>query len=157
MQASATAGSGTARRTRSPSATASSGPTRAASARSPLPGGPFSYVEDVRALVDHLGLGPVALVGNSFGGRIAIDVTLTHPELVRALVLVAPGLGGFEGSPELDAFDEEEDALLDAGRIEEAVELNLAHVAGRRRAGPRAGAAGGAGARRRACSATRSR
>ena len=91
----------------------------------PLPGGPFSYVEDVRALVDHLGLGPVALVGNSFGGRIAIDVTLTHPDLVRALVLVAPGLGGFEGSPELDAFDEEEDALLDAGRIEEAVELNL--------------------------------
>ena len=64
-------------------------------------------------------------MGNSFGGRIAIDVTLTHPDLVRALVLVAPGLGGFEGSPELDAFDEEEDALLDAGRIEEAVELNL--------------------------------
>lgn len=91
----------------------------------PLPGRPFSYVEDVRALIDHLGLGPVALVGNSFGGKIAIDFALTHPDLVKALVLVAPALGGFEGSPELDAFDEEEEALLDSGRIEEAVELNL--------------------------------
>ena len=38
---------------------------------------------------------------------------------------VAPALTGDEGSPELDAFDEEEDALLDAGRLDDAVELNL--------------------------------
>lgn len=90
-----------------------------------LPGGPFSYVEDVRALLDHLGLESATVVGNSHGGRVALDLALAHPEGVRALVLVAAALTGFEGSPELDAFDEQEDALLDAGKIDEAVELNL--------------------------------
>jgi 3-oxoadipate enol-lactonase len=90
-----------------------------------LPGGPFSFVDDVRALLDALGLEAVALVGNSFGGRVAIDFALAHPGRTRALVLVAPALTGWEGSPELDAFDEEEEALLDAGRVDEAVELNL--------------------------------
>jgi 3-oxoadipate enol-lactonase len=92
---------------------------------SPLPGGPFSHVEDVRALLDHLGLDRVAAIGNSFGGKIALDFALEHPGRVRALVLIAPNLSGDEGSPALDAFDEEEDALLDAGKIAEAVQLNL--------------------------------
>jgi pimeloyl-ACP methyl ester carboxylesterase len=92
---------------------------------SPLPGGPFSYVEDVRALLDQLGLGRVALVGNSFGGRVALDFALTHGDRTRALVLAASALGGHEGSAELDAFDEEEDALLEAGKLDEAVALNL--------------------------------
>jgi pimeloyl-ACP methyl ester carboxylesterase len=92
---------------------------------SPLPGGPFSHVEDVRALLDELDIEGAAIVANSFGGRVALDLALVHPERVRALVLVSPALTGDEGSPELDAFDEEEDALLDAGRLEEAVELNL--------------------------------
>ena len=92
---------------------------------SPLPGGPFSHVEDVRALLDHLGVERTAVVGNSFGGRVALDFVLAHPERVDALVLVAAALTGYEGSAELDAFDEEEDALLDAGKLDEAVELNL--------------------------------
>jgi 3-oxoadipate enol-lactonase len=36
-----------------------------------------------------------SLVGLSMGGRIAIDFTLAHPELVQSLVLAAPGLSGF--------------------------------------------------------------
>ena len=91
----------------------------------PLPGGPFSFVDDVRGLLDALGLESAAVVANSFGGRVAIDVALAHPERVEALVLIAPALTGWEGSPELDAFDEEEETLLDAGRIEEEVELNV--------------------------------
>jgi 3-oxoadipate enol-lactonase len=92
---------------------------------SPLPGGPFSYVEDIRALLDHLELETAAVVGNSHGGRVALDLALAHPDRVRALVLVAAAVTGFEGSPALDDFDEQEEALLDAGKIEEAVELNL--------------------------------
>jgi pimeloyl-ACP methyl ester carboxylesterase len=40
-------------------------------------------------------------------------------------VLVASALGGHERSAELDAFDEAEDALLEAGKLDEAVELNV--------------------------------
>jgi len=92
---------------------------------SPLPGGPFSHVEDVRALLDHLEVPRMALVGNSLGGRVALDFALAHPQRTAALVLVASALGGHEGSAELNAFDEEEDALLEADKLDEAVELNL--------------------------------
>ncbi|MGH3012830.1 MAG: alpha/beta fold hydrolase [Gaiellaceae bacterium] len=92
---------------------------------SPLPGGPFSHVEDVRALLDELGVSEASLVGNSFGGRVAIDFALAYPERVRALLLVAPALTGYEGSPMLDALDEKEDELLDAGKFDEAVALNV--------------------------------
>lgn len=36
--------------------------------------------------------GPVTLVGNSMGALIGVEVAARHPELVRALVLVAPAL-----------------------------------------------------------------
>lgn len=92
---------------------------------SPLPGGPFSYVDDLAALLEHLGIERAALVGNSFGGKVALEFALEHPGRTRALVLIASALGGHERSAELEAFDEAEDALLEAGKLDEAVELNL--------------------------------
>ena len=92
---------------------------------SAIPGAPFSHVDDVRALLDHLGIERTALVGNSFGGRVALDFTLLHPHRTTALMLVDSALGGFEGSAFFDEFDEEEEALLDDGKLDEAVELNL--------------------------------
>jgi 3-oxoadipate enol-lactonase len=92
---------------------------------SAIPGMPFSYVDDVRALLDHLGIERAALVGNSFGGRVTLDFALVHPARTTALVLVDSALSGYEGSSFLDRFDEEEEALLDDGKLDEAVELNL--------------------------------
>ena len=37
--------------------------------------------------------GPAAIVGCSFGGRVALEIAGSRPDLVRRLVLVAPGLG----------------------------------------------------------------
>jgi 3-oxoadipate enol-lactonase len=91
----------------------------------PIPGMPFSYVDDLRALLDHLGIDRAAVVGNSFGGRVSLDFALMHPHRLTALVLVDSALSGYEGSAFLDEFDEEEEALLDGGKIDEAVELNL--------------------------------
>jgi 3-oxoadipate enol-lactonase len=92
---------------------------------SPLPGGPFSFVDDLRGLLDHLGLERAALVGNSLGARTALEHTLVHPERTSALVLVGAPPMGAPSSAELEAFDTEETALLEAGKLDEAVELNL--------------------------------
>jgi 3-oxoadipate enol-lactonase len=92
---------------------------------SPLPGGPFSFVDDLGALLDHLGLERVSLVGNSLGARTALEYAVARPERTSALVLVGAPPMGAPTSAELEAFDTEEDALLEAGKLEEAVELNL--------------------------------
>jgi 3-oxoadipate enol-lactonase len=78
---------------------------------------PYSHVADLRSLLDHLGVVQAALVGCSMGGRIAIDVTISAPANVWALVPVAAGLGGFEGSSEEE--DWWEDAMSDAYRAYE--------------------------------------
>ena len=59
--------------------------------------GPCSDMHDIADLLQHLGVTRTAVVGLSNGGRLAIDFTLAHPELVDALVAVAPGISGHEG------------------------------------------------------------
>jgi pimeloyl-ACP methyl ester carboxylesterase len=49
------------------------------------------YATHCVALFDALRLTSVHLVGASFGGRLAAEVAILHPERVRRLVLVAPG------------------------------------------------------------------
>ncbi len=46
-----------------------------------------TYVEQVRQLVAHLGVGAVTLLGSSLGGSVAIALAARHPRLVRRLVL----------------------------------------------------------------------
>jgi 4,5:9,10-diseco-3-hydroxy-5,9,17-trioxoandrosta-1(10),2-diene-4-oate hydrolase len=41
--------------------------------------------------LDQVGVARAAVVGNSHGGALAIQLALTHPELVTKLVLMAPG------------------------------------------------------------------
>jgi 3-oxoadipate enol-lactonase len=56
----------------------------------------FSHHEDLRALVEALGLEKPVIMGLSMGGYVAIDFALEYPEMVGALVLAAPGLSGYE-------------------------------------------------------------
>jgi pimeloyl-ACP methyl ester carboxylesterase len=93
--------------------------------RSPLPPGPFSQVADLRGLLDGLGLERVSLVGCSGGGNVALDFVLTHPERVDRLVLVAPGLAGWDWSAEMEAADEEETRLFEAGDDAGAAEAQV--------------------------------
>lgn len=90
---------------------------------------PYSHVDDLIGLLDHLDAAEAALVGCSMGGGIAIDATIAHPERVWALVPVASGLGGFEPLEEeedwWEAATEGLDALVEAGELEAAEDLRL--------------------------------
>jgi pimeloyl-ACP methyl ester carboxylesterase len=78
---------------------------------------------DLRGLLDHLEEESAMIVGLSLGGRIAIDFALEYPESVDALVLVGPGLSGFQFD---DTENNENNGLFieawQAGDLERAVE-----------------------------------
>ena len=66
--------------------------------RSQAPAAPTAYsqaqsVEDAYGLLAHLGALPAAVCGLSMGGNIALNLTLAHPESVRALVPCDTGAG----------------------------------------------------------------
>jgi pimeloyl-ACP methyl ester carboxylesterase len=86
---------------------------------------PADYVEDLRQLLDHLNLDRVILVGHSIGGQIATDFALTYPDRVTKLVLVAPGLSGFQFSPDVQQWFAQIKAV--APDLEKMVELMLNH------------------------------
>ena len=95
---------------------------------SPLPpadADPWTNGGDVLDLLDHLGIAEAAVVGASFGGRVATEVAATAPDRVTRLVLLAPSAAGMDRSEALQAFGDEEDALLEAGDVEGATELNV--------------------------------
>lgn len=94
--------------------------------RSTPPTAPYSHVDDLDALFRHLRIDRAAAVGVSFGGRIAIDFTLEHPEKVRALVAVAAAASGYnDWSPELrEAWSAMESAIL-GGDIPRAQKIEM--------------------------------
>lgn len=57
--------------------------------------GPEAAVGDLGALLDHLGLGPVQLVGQSMGGWVAMGLAVRHPAHLRSLILTDTVAGVF--------------------------------------------------------------
>jgi pimeloyl-ACP methyl ester carboxylesterase len=55
---------------------------------------PYSNHDDLRRLLDLLGIDRAHVCGLSMGGGIAIDFALEHPERVGSLVLISSALGG---------------------------------------------------------------
>src|SRR3989304_5427836 len=49
--------------------------------------GPAAFVDDLRGLLDHLGIQETFLVGQSMGGLTCLGFTLACPERVRGLVM----------------------------------------------------------------------
>ena len=78
----------------------------------------FSHLRDTEAVLD----GPVSVVGSSLGGRVALELALHRPDLVERLVLIAPGLPGWDWSAETRAGWAEEEGAFGAGEFETAAE-----------------------------------
>jgi pimeloyl-ACP methyl ester carboxylesterase len=92
---------------------------------------PFSHVDDALAVLDAAGAdAPVVVVGASMGGRLALDLTLEHPERVGALVLIGSAVRGEpqSGYPEPSADEQRlEQALDTAGEDLDEVNRIEAH------------------------------
>ena len=68
--------------------------------------------DDLAAIIKAMGIAPAHIVGHSYGGAVALNLALRHPELVRTLVLSEPGVSGVLGnSPENAAALKEGQAL----------------------------------------------
>lgn len=85
----------------------------------PLPVEPLSLVDFVAG---HL---PAALIGNSFGGGVALRTALAHPDRVPRLVLVGAGLPAWDYTEEMREYWAREEAAFDAGDLDGATEVNL--------------------------------
>jgi 3-oxoadipate enol-lactonase len=87
---------------------------------------PYADVDDVIAVLDDLKVERAAVAGCSFGGRVALQVATAAPERVGGLALFASALDWSDPpSPELKAFWEEEERLVEGGDIDAAVELSI--------------------------------
>lgn len=62
--------------------------------RSEAPKEPWSDVEDLDALLEFLKIDQAILIGCSYGGSLAVDYTLAHPDRVEGMVLVGPVVSG---------------------------------------------------------------
>ena len=85
----------------------------------PLPTEPFSFVDVV---AEHL---PAALVGNSFGGAVALRTALAHPDRVTKLVLIDAGLPTWDWTEEMRGYWAAEEKAIDAGDLDAATEITL--------------------------------
>ncbi|MCO5187514.1 MAG: alpha/beta hydrolase [Anaerolineae bacterium] len=95
----------------------------------PYPATPFSYYDDVHAMLDYLGIEKAAIIGCSFSGGTALNFALRYPERIAALVVVCGAVGGFEYEDSADdkafkkAFNTKLGAAWDAGDLPACAEL----------------------------------
>ncbi|MFI6996755.1 alpha/beta fold hydrolase [Nocardia sp. NPDC050175] len=94
--------------------------------QTPVPPHLFNDAEDVLALLDRLGIEHTALIASSYGGEVAMEIAARWPQRMTILALLCTAMPEHNPSPALQAFDTREEALLEAGDIAAAVELNVA-------------------------------
>ena len=85
------------------------------------------FSEDVHALLMELNTSPCCLIGHSMGGFMALQFTLDHPELVKALVLVDTSSGEWEIAPGYAELRAKLDDLARNEGLEAAFEYDATH------------------------------
>lgn len=87
---------------------------------SSVPSEPAAYsqehsIEDLRQLMDHLGVARPVLGGFSMGGSIAVNLALAHPDRIRALILAGTGTGSLDKAQNARDFGPIADRFLAEG------------------------------------------
>lgn len=91
----------------------------------PLPDGPFVYAADARDLLRSLSVERAHVVGVSMGGHVALDLAIAHPQTVDRLVVVSPGIDGWEHDATLRAAWDAEEAAWERGDLDEVAWINV--------------------------------
>ena len=92
--------------------------------KSSTPNESFRHCEDIHGLIQHLGFTSLNIAGCSLGGKVAIEMAIAHPEMVSRLVLIAPGMPGYEyRDKETLAKDVILEGLIASGRREEVADM----------------------------------
>lgn len=93
--------------------------------QTPDPVGEYTEHGDLQALMQHAGMNKAHILGISNGGRIAIDFSIAFPGMVDKLVVVGPGLGGFDypDDPFIDQLEEQRKYAMESGKLELAAEI----------------------------------
>ncbi|MEV4319876.1 alpha/beta hydrolase [Actinocrispum sp. NPDC049592] len=82
-----------------------------------------TFAQDVLAVLDDLGLGPVPVMGHSFGGAIAVYLARLAPDRISKVILADPAIGLDPAESLQDAEDartEDVYATLDEARAAQA-------------------------------------
>jgi pimeloyl-ACP methyl ester carboxylesterase len=91
------------------------------------PGDSYEYadlVEDLEAVLAHLGIERTALVGSSMGAATAMAFALAHPERVAALVQITPAYTGYARTGDVDGASWDRMAAeLERGGVDAFVEV----------------------------------
>ena len=87
----------------------------------------YSNRADTIAVLDGLGLGRAALVGNSVGGQVAVDTAIEFASRVAAVVTIGANISGWfpQQTPEEDALDEEMERLAEEGDADAIAALDV--------------------------------
>jgi pimeloyl-ACP methyl ester carboxylesterase len=98
--------------------------------RTSYDGGPHDDLADLLAVLDATSTDSAIVVGNSKGGGLGLDLAIERPERVKALVLLAPSVSGYDYSASVEvAAEAEQDALItaavDGGDLDEVNRLEL--------------------------------
>jgi esterase len=90
------------------------------------------HAQDLHGLLLAVASAPAVVIGRSYGGGVAVQLALAHPERIRALVLLEPAVTGL--CAEYDRWEREFDAAIDAaagsGDPDAAAETFLVRVFG---------------------------
>jgi pimeloyl-ACP methyl ester carboxylesterase len=86
--------------------------------------GEYSHLQDLTALLDHLQIDqPLIAMGCSMGGGLAMNLALTRPSKVRALIMVDAGPPGLELDTPTPAGFAEAEKAFNAGNLDLVAEI----------------------------------